>query len=425
MSFYRFYTTQDSYLSSSYLSSNFGADHVFDLSTTSGLSANQNHTRILIQFSDVQSITASLSTAYSAIITLYNARNYKVTDENFTVELYPLTAQWSEGVGSYIYPVRSAVNYLQRTSLLNWSLSGGSYTASPSASCTFIKGTENLTANISSFVEYWKTNPNYGLIIKYPSSIESLTSDYQNNKSFFTGNSHTVYKPHLDINYADDLIIKDDRHNLHIGNNKIFLIDKNVSTTSYPGACYIKADLILTSATGMAMTYFSPNVWYITFLNQNLVWDGLWTILVNTASNYSITSTITGETEYVNFNNDSSRLSVNFIGRQEYNINEQPIFRTKIYTYNHIGMGSVANNYYPTSAFLFFIERNTRKIMSQELEMNYDYSGHFLKYRLLNLLPNFYYTPVVKMIDGISQDVVYREIPEASFYVRKPSDIYA
>ncbi len=417
MPFTRLYFNQDAWISRKKYLKNHGDDAVIELAVSASNSSSVDATRLLIKF-PIESYTASLSSAYSAILYLYNARNYKYTDQNFQVEIYPLTASWSEGIGSNIYSVSSAVSYIKRTQLANWSTSGGDYTSSPSAVITFENGTENLTANLSSFVGYWTANPNYGLLLKFSNTVESTTADYANAKSFFSRNSHTVYRPHVDITIPDTLM-KDDRNNLHIGNNRFFFIDRNVTTTAYPGAAYLKADLCVSSGTAATLNYFSPSIWYINYVNSNMQWDGLFTVLSNTASNYSVTSQVTGTVINTYFNDDSQRININANIRNQYFTDEQPTLRIQIYTHVYIGMGSMAYSYYPVSAFMFFVERNTRKVVTPEMEMSYGIDGHFSKFNMANLLDGYFYIPFVKIIDGINDDVVYREVPEAAFYVKK------
>ncbi len=419
MEFIKIYPSKDSFISKKNPSNNYGIDAILELSTTSA-TANLESTRILTYF-DLSNVISNLTSSYTATLNFYNARNSKFTDENFNVEIYPLTANWNEGLGSKLYPISSSVNYLSATTINSWSSSGGDYTASPSASITFQNGTENLTSNLSAFINYWSTSTNYGLLLKFPDSIESLTSTYQNNKSFFSKDTHTLFKPSINITYNSSLIT-DDRNNLHLGNNTIFFYDRNVGTTSYPGVALMTMDLTVTGLTAFAMNYFAPSTWYINFNATSLFYPELWTVLSNTASNYSITSSVTGFRKYTHFANDISRLSANIISRPEYFQNESPIFRVKVFDYVYVGMGSVAEDYFPNSVSIFFIEQNTRTIVTPEIPMNYDEDGYWIKNIMSNFLPSFYYIPVIKIYDGVNNEFIYREIKESKFFVKKFSN---
>jgi hypothetical protein len=419
MEFKKLFATKSSYISnySKNLRNNYGLDHILDLSTSAGASAHLYSTRILLEF-DISSITSTLTSSYTSTLVLYNATNSLLTQENFDVEIYPITEQWNRGSGSKLYPVTSSANYIERTALSSWSASGGTYSPSTSSVVTFIKGNENLTANISGFIEYWETNPNYGLLLKFPSGIESTTANYENHKSFYSTNTHTFFKPSINISYPSTLI-KDDSHNLKIGTNNIFFIDKNVSTTSYPGFALLSTDLTLTTATAQIISYYAPYTWYFIFNNQNLIYNEIYKIISNTASNYSVTTSLTSFNQNTSFTNDISRLNANMILQSSYFENEFPILHAKIYDYVYVGMGSVASDYYPSNVYLFFIERNTRTVVTEQIEMNYNTDGYYLKFDMSNLLPMYNYTPILKIVDGINNEYIYKEIPEATFYIKK------
>lgn len=417
MAYKKFFPSQDSYVSSrdGYRTNNYGLGATLDLSVSAGVYFN----RALIQF-DIGSYTATLTspTSYTATLTLYDVVNILNTDQNFALELYPITEQWNAGYGQRNRPLTSEVNYIARTALNNWTTSGVTYATSTSASIDFITGNENLTANVSAFTEYWKTNPNYGILIKFPSSIEAVTSNYTNNKTFYSKETHTAFQPTLDI-VTDASLIKDDSANIHLGNNTIFFYDKNVSSTAYPGYALISTDLTVTSATSLTTSYFAPNTWYFTFPNTNLIYDELYKIVSNTASNYSVTTSLTSFIPVTSFHNDPSRINANVIMQSSYFDNESPVIRASIYNYVFVGMGSIGMPYYANNVYLFLIEKNTRQIVTPEIELSYDADGYYTSFPMSNLLAGFNYTPIIKIIDGVNNDTIYKEIFESTFFIKK------
>lgn len=416
MSIVRSYADKDSFIMSDRPYYNFGGTQVLELSLSASSSSMQNFTRALIQF-DISSLTANATGVYSSLLTLYNCRNNDFTDENFDIYLYPLTEAWNEGNGSAIYPLTGAVNYVQRTSIANWSVSGGTYTASPSAVCSFIKGTENLTANVSAFIEYWKTNPNNGIIMKYSQNYESITADYETMKTFYGANTHTYFKPFIDV-ITPNVLLKDDRHNLHYGNNVIFIYDTNVSTTAYPGFVYVKPDLSLSSSTAHTANYFSPYTWYINFNSTRIDYPELYTIQSNTAQSYSLTSSVTGFLLQTSNELNTSEPYCNALVNETYYTSDVANIRIPIFTYTHRGAGSVVMPYYPSSAFIYFVESVTKTPALPIQEMNYNKDGHYISQNMNVFVPNFFYIPVVKFIDK-KGNYVTKMIENAKFYVRE------
>jgi hypothetical protein len=411
--------TKDTFLSNNRSASayNFGQANTLEASVSAFAGVNYGATRALLSF-PVESVTSTLTGSYSAVLTLFDAKSFRFTDEDFVLEIYPIVQQWSEGNGSISFPLTGSANWSQATALSAWTTAGGSYTSSPSASVSFQAGTENLTAALTSFVEYWKTYQNYGVIVKLPDSIESTTADYSSAKSFFARNTHTFFVPKLEITYQSGRVT-DDRMNLHVGQNTFFFVDTNVSTLSYPGKLEFKSDLTVSSATAATLSSWATNVWYSTFQNLDGSLPELWSVLTNTGSNYSLTAAVTGTAKSTAFTNDVSRLKCSAATREVYSADEAPVLRFFVSHQVALGMGTLSYAYYPDSVSVALIEKKSRSFATPWLDTSYDADGFFKRISMSNLLVGFTYVPVVKIVDGPMEDVVFLEMKESEFYVQK------
>ena len=425
MSLIKLYPQQDTFISLANPNNNYGANEILYLSVSSSSSAIQDLNRILIQWdltpqSYINAVSAGAS-SYTATLNLYNAKNGQFTDENFNIELYPLTATWNEGQFSRMWSGTGFANWNSATYFTNWSISEGSYSSSPSISINFPKGTENLTANVSAFIEYWRNAPNYGFMIKLSTAQESATGvsgSYYNLKTFFGKDTHTLFQPSILIQNNTPLL-QDDAGNLRIGNLNFFIYDTNVSTTAYPGIAGLKADLFATGFTGYTINYFAPYQWYINvpFTTWSGVIGPIFMVASNTGFGSSLTSSITGQSLYfANKSYVSSFLDVNVLCKNEYAQTENASIRVNALKYVHRKMGSRAINYFASHVFISFKEKNTFTQVLPYTECGYDADGYFTQINMINFLTSFNYFPSIKVID-YDGSIFIKDIKESVFYI--------
>lgn len=420
MSLLKLYPSQDAFISLAQPNNNFGRDEILELTLTSNTSAVGEATRLLIQFdTSSQKFTNATSGAYTATLTIYNCPNNKFTDENWSVNIYALTQSWNEGINSVMFPSTGAVSYVWRTLGNTWTSSGGTYSASPSSTVTFISGTENLTANLSAFINYWNAgNPNYGLLIKFQNEgLVALSGDYSNTKTLFSRNTHTYYQPHLSIVWNGDPNIQDDIHNMHVGTNNLYVYDTTESSSSWPGIVQLKENLMLSGSTAYSVSYVASNIWTFNVSMSQLAWPyGLWVVTSNTATGVSITSAFTGYQSYFQSTFYTSEIDASFLTNSIYFQEDTPILRAHIFKNVYRGMGSLALDYYPNEVYVHFRERNTFTQATPEQLMSYDGDGHFYYMDMSNLLPNFYYVPVLKIVTP--QGTVIKKFNQSAFFVQ-------
>lgn len=435
MALLKLFPQKDNFLSLSFSSNNYGANEILYVAVSSSGVANHSDplsaddvsfktlTRPIIQWDlTSQAYLNAITGSYTATLTLYNAKNNVFTDENFNIEIYPLLESWNEGQYSYMWPGTGYSNWVARTPNNLWSTSGGTYTASPSASINFPIGTENLTANISAFVEYWKTNTNNGLLFKFTDAVESatgLSGSYTNTKTFFSKDTHTLFQPYISIQTQDNLLF-DDVANLHIGNNNIFIYDTNVTGSIYSGTAAIKADLYATGATAYTINYFAPYIWYITlpFTTYSGVVGPWFLVSSNTALGYSLTSSITGQELYFTNKIYVSSIDASVVTKSEYSASETPSIRCRVFKYVHRMMGSRSVDYYPQHVFVGWKEKNTYTLVQDFQELNYDQDGYFGTLVCSNFLPSFWYVPTIKVIES-NGNIWIKDIPEAMTFIRE------
>lgn len=179
--------------------------------------------RILVQFpiSDVVAdrnnnlIPASGSVSW--FLKLYNAKHGQTLPKDYTMTISAVSSSWDEGYGLDMeeYSDIGYANWNTASSsssgTSSWSSAGGDYHASPTASCFFNNGTEDLVVDVSDIVEEWinGTKSNYGFGVKLSSSHEQATQSFYTKKFFARGTEFFFKKPTLEARW--DSVRRDNR----------------------------------------------------------------------------------------------------------------------------------------------------------------------------------------------------------------------
>lgn len=156
---------------------------------------------------------------------------------SFDLELVAVPEYWDEGIGydfdsisfsagenSY---VKGYSNWKYRVQDTLWTIEGAIPTGSTViATQHFDKGNEDLEMDITDFVNgvLSGTTTNYGLCLKFSTSNEAITSDF--NKyivGFFSRHTNTFFEPFIETDYND--LVKDDRKN--------FILDRENNLVLY------------------------------------------------------------------------------------------------------------------------------------------------------------------------------------------------
>ena len=186
--------------------------------------------RILTKF-NLSGLTADINagnlvdprtdSSVSAYMYLFNAPHGDEQARSFTVEAYPLTKEWDEGVGLDLETLSETgyANAVSAQSTIAWTTSGGDFVVdSQSASQAFDNGQENLKLDLTNLFKEWLNGAtgNYGVILKLTALNEQKTGSLSANstmyKKFFGRETNTRSRPYLQLEWPGE--IRDDRNSI-------------------------------------------------------------------------------------------------------------------------------------------------------------------------------------------------------------------
>ena len=154
-------------------------------------------------------------------LNMYNAITPNTLPKDFTLNLYALDAAWNEGSGLDMeeYKDLGASNWIDRVDNTAWSVEGSSFqdTASAApwgANATFVDGNEDLSVDVTPYVESWiKGNAgggfeNYGFLVALTPTEESASLSYYDKKFFARSSEYFFKRPVIEARWnsceADD-----------------------------------------------------------------------------------------------------------------------------------------------------------------------------------------------------------------------------
>ena len=234
MAIYKIFPEKSATLYSFYPIINTGLDEILEISTYYSINGTDEVSRAIIKFPSAQIsdiIASKIGTgSFDAYLKLYLA-NASSIPLNYTLYSHPLASDWNMGTGR-LGNVPNTVDgvswkYKDQDSGSVWINNGsfpngttGSYVSSSSAtvggglwysgsiyeaSQSFTNSTsKDIELKVSNSVRAWNSGslPNYGFILKHSSSIE-FTSQSKFETKYFSGNTHTIYPPCLEIRWND------------------------------------------------------------------------------------------------------------------------------------------------------------------------------------------------------------------------------
>lgn len=257
MAIYKIFPEKSATLYSFYPIINTGLDEILEISTYYSINGTDEVSRAIIKFPSAQIsdiIASKIGTgSFDAYLKLYLA-NASSIPLNYTLYSHPLASDWNMGTGR-LGNVPNTVDgvswkYKDQDSGSVWINNGsfpngttGSYVSSSSAtvggglwysgsiyeaSQSFTNSTsKDIELKVSNSVRAWNSGslPNYGFILKHSSSIE-FTSQSKFETKYFSGNTHTIYPPCLEIRWNDSkyagsiAIVSSSLFVATLGNNK-------------------------------------------------------------------------------------------------------------------------------------------------------------------------------------------------------------
>jgi hypothetical protein len=230
MAVYKIFPEKSNTLYSYYPTLNTGLDEILELSTFESIDSTNEVSRPIIQFSqdEIKNVFSSLvgAASYSAELKLSLAYATELPLE-YTVFCYPLATEWNVGTGRLAnYPITtdgSSWQYKDQLGGSAWYIVGsfptgttGSYqsgsniggglwyTAYESTQSFSQTTTKDIVLNVTTAITAWSgsTIPNYGFILKHSNLVEFTTASKFETK-YFSGNTHTIYPPCLEIKWDD------------------------------------------------------------------------------------------------------------------------------------------------------------------------------------------------------------------------------
>ena len=256
MAIYKIFPEKSATLYSYYPTLNTGLDEILELSTFESIESTNEVSRILIKFpsdeiNDI--INNKIRTAsFDCYLKAYLANASELPLE-YTIYSHPVAADWNVGTGRLAnlpittdgaswgyrnqdagnswftigsFPAGTTGSYNPTGNVgggLWWT--GSNYVATQSFNQKSSKDIELKTTNT---VRAWNSGSisNYGFIIKHSGSLEFTTASKFETK-YFSGNTHTIYPPCLEIRWNDSVyntgsqaVINSDLYVTSIGNNK-------------------------------------------------------------------------------------------------------------------------------------------------------------------------------------------------------------
>lgn len=288
---FRIYPTKDTWITNDFRYPNYtrlsganvGGSEELDVFKRSGLSGaigsigSSSLGRILMQFdfSALTALTASGDIPAQGL-TFRLRLNHKTSADtrpaSYDLTLKPVSSSWDEGRGRDVDLGDSGfANWVKRTSTEYWTIPGGDFLGSPTASAHFDDGAEDLDVDVTPIVNGWLSGTlvNNGLGIMMTASIESdaVYVDYYQKKFYSRQTDFFDRVPYIEVRSTD--YTRDDRANMQWGRTgSLYLY--NVVGGSYANLAGNFVTVAISDASGV-LTYLTasrgaaPGIYSATF----------------------------------------------------------------------------------------------------------------------------------------------------------------
>jgi hypothetical protein len=228
MAVYKIFPEKSATLYSYYPTLNAGLDEILELNTSTEIDGTYQVARPIIKFPQAEILdiinNKVSGSSYSASLRLSLA-NASQVPLDYTIFCHPLAADWNVGSGRYSNsPITTDgvswkwKNYLNGNTWTGSIPAGatGSYPSSNQGGGIWNTGSSyiatqsfnhvnsfDISLNVTNTVVAWSGSvlPNYGFILKHSSSLEFSTASVE--LKYFSGETHTIYPPCLEIKWND------------------------------------------------------------------------------------------------------------------------------------------------------------------------------------------------------------------------------
>ena len=203
MSIIRFFPTQDAFISKG-LRQNTGRDEILEIGHCEREGV-ETSARLLIEFSqkDILAYTRKLD-SFKATMKLYSADRRNIPAK-YTLLVYRLAEDWEEGLGRVTdgRVWTTGVSWTNRTSSSRWKEEGGTLgdlITSLDFNVDTLETLGDLSIDVTDLVKKGKIG---GVLIM----VKDEEGFFENRSrlSFFSSNTHTVYRPYLEIEHDDSV----------------------------------------------------------------------------------------------------------------------------------------------------------------------------------------------------------------------------
>lgn len=254
-------TSQDATIYQRYPTLNAGLDEILEVGKltvaprTGSTDSTNGAVRALLNFDGIQQGAYPLNAQYYLNLYLSDAKNI---NRYQTIEVCSVSSSWIEGSGYFYQNVKNVgdgvtwnIASIANDIPTSWSMAGGDFTTTITASYRFseIPLTSNVRINITNLItpliEGLPTEeaiasgsassdipPWNGLLVKLPTVDETNQNNIGNFK-FFSGNTHTVFEPNIEVVWPSQTFITGSLKPLP--NSNVSIVPKNIKESYIQG----------------------------------------------------------------------------------------------------------------------------------------------------------------------------------------------
>lgn len=424
--------------------SNFGASEILELYKIAGTSGSIGYTassslaRVILKFdvNTLSELTASgdaPTTGSAYFFKLFDAQHSTTLPSSFDVKITALSQSWDEGRGidNDGFLDKGYANWDKSTSTSLWTTPGGDTITAMTASYHFDTGNEDISVDISKFVNAWLTGglPNYGMMVKLTDSEETDSVDYYTKKFHGRGTRFLDKRPTIEMRFDDS--VKDDRGVFIFDyNNTLYLYNKRRGQlTDIPGVASemnvlditisdVSGNVILNTS-GSYSGYTGIYNTSVTLPSSSLYSGSRFSDAWSASGKSFMTGTFTPHNDGAVSVNDQHQYVVSMKGmKREYDQDEVVKFnlfvRTKNYNPPVVNTGSLAINNTVIEKGYYRVDNattNTQVIplgtgSMETTRLSYDNTGNHFKFHMRSLPKGEVYNLVFFFeIDGQLQKI--------------------
>lgn len=202
-------SSKDASIYTDFKNQNTGIDQILDLFKYKTDTIDK-FSRVLIEF-DLTDLSSSIvagtitNPTYSLDLRTTTLRELA---RSFSLECAPISQSWEMGLGKRQDNPKTTigVSYTWKDELSGsaWTSEGGDFITTTTSSLTFGQKSTDVSFNVTDIVNSYLdgTLPNYGFMVKFPTTLETDTNNY-GEINFFSSETNTIYRPKLRVEWDD------------------------------------------------------------------------------------------------------------------------------------------------------------------------------------------------------------------------------